>query len=1066
MSSGRQELTKKTIFLVRRKKKGFGEALKFVKIGLIIILCAVEFSLSAQQTPLQIAIDNTPLNSTITIGSYSWFVVRRTTSSDGVNYTFLISKSFIINSVAFDSSGNNDYGTSPLRTAINDDYTNNSAHYGELPTIAVVPDLGIYSAQDATSEPKADLAGSTTTDILFAPSFADVSNWCAGGSGSVNIGPPVTTDYSARWWTRTPYTTSGQVWEVFPSGGALVGVPPQGLMNENAVGGIWVRTSALYFTISGAVSGLPDNEGVELSYSVGGVPQTPVTTTTGGAYSISQIPYGSNVVITPQTIPGYEWYVSPTPDISNVTTDIAKKFITYYIPGFTVNNENYTDVDGKGFCENSFTFNADPNIPAQIVWTLDGIEVSLSGSMYSFTQTLQNGYHTIVMSIPVLGKTYTTHFYVGELSVIWTPGANSTGTEDDKRNWNIAANWTPTVVPTPCDTVYIPGNLAYYPMLDDANPAECRVIYFMYGAELGRPDLLTYQRAFIQYNFGLSQSNQTIDTNQNLVLKNNSTGDRLVYSASVSATPMTRERWYMLSAPLKSVVTGDLDFGGFPLTFLRKFGPVNKDNIQYLVGEWTTPYNSMSESVSPTGTEGFAFYMYEYLSGGTAARNQSCYESGVFGTSYNEDDYMLNRDGQNYGIKYADGILELPFFADSTNLYAHRTQVYNQPVSTFYYISDGINYHPDFNMLTGETESVTREANDENYRFAPESYNGSSWVFQNPLIHPVTTLKAGDEFLVGNPYMSSIDMAEFCKENPSVEPSFRIWNGSDFDTYSVDTSTGVVTPTDLGTSPYISPLQGFFLRYTGSGEVSFDVKKISTVRQTLAFNLRSSQDSGEKNLLRIKAENGSSVSYAVIGYKDGASNGYVPGEDVQKLFSPFDYVPSIYSLAGETPVDINFINDNGNIIIPLGIKTGQMGDISLTFTGMDNYFKASKIELIDALENKTVDLTGESSYTYSFNNTDTGILNGRFSLRISNSTNSLPDVNPSDNLNVYGNSKGIYVVSSEPVQKLEIYDLTGRKLYESNSDARYYPLQNNPVNPPLIVKATTKNNVKTVKINY
>jgi len=1061
----KRKLTNKTNLLVKCKEKGLKRTLNFVKLGLIIMLCAIEFSLSAQQTALQAAIDGTALNGTITIGSYTWFVVKRTTDS-GIDYTFLISKSYIVSNIQFDDNGNPDYGHSTLRAAINSDYTNFNGSYGDLPSIAVVPVLGAFDDQNVSSTPTATMAGAQTTDIIFAPSFDEIIKWSHSGGAPEGIGPPVTTNYNTRFWTRTNTGNSAQVYEANVVGGALVAMPPSGSLYD-AIAGIWVRTSPLYVTISGTVNGSPktDNADVQISYTVGGVTQTSVTTAAGGEYNILQVPYGSNVTITPEDIPEYEWYVSPTPDISNVRTDITGKDITYYIPGFTVNGDNYKDVDGKGFCNNSFTFSADSHIPGPIVWTLDGTEIPSTYNLYSFTQTLQDGYHTIVMTASTIGKTYATHLYVGDFSVIWTPDSNSSGSDDDKRNWNIAANWTPTVVPTSCDTVYIPGNLAYYPMLEEANPATCRVIYFMFGAELGRPDLLTYQQAFVQYNFGLSQSTQnTTNSNQNLLLENSSTDKRMLYSASVSAPQIERERWYMLSTPLRSVVSGDLGFGGFPLTFLKKFGPVDKGNVKYPVGEWTTPYNNMDELLSPTGTEGFAFFMYEYLTGGDAKRNMGCFESGAFG-DYNENDYMPNRNGQSFGIEKTNGILELPFFADSTNLYAHRTQMYNQPTSTFFYINDGVTYPAMFNTLTGTTETVTREANDGNFRFAPESYAGGSWVFQNPIIHPVTNLNAGDEFLVGNPYMSSIDMVEFCKNNASVEPLFRIWNGDDFDDYSVDIATGEVTLSNAETSPYIAPLQGFFLKYAGSGNVSFDVTKISTVRQTTAFNLRSSQDAGEKNLLRIKAENGSSVSYAVIAYKDGASNGYNSREDVQKLFSPFDYVPSIYSLADETPVDINFINNNGNIIIPLGIKTGQTGNIQLTFTGMNNYSIAAKIELIDALENKTVDLTGKSSYACSFNNTETGIQNGRFSLRISSSITSLPDINSADNLNIYGNSKGIYVISSEPVQQLEVYDLSGRKLYESNTDARYYPLHDYSDNFPLIVKVMTKNMVKTVKTN-
>jgi len=659
------------------------------------------------------------------------------------------------------------------------------------------------------------------------------------------------------------------------------------------------------------------------------------------------------------------------------------------------------------------------------------------------------------------GSCYTTarDVLIGAGSMVWSP-ENNTGS--DTQNWNNPDNWTPMTVPMACDTVYIPGNSIDYPLLTGA--AECSDIYFLYGAELGHPEKLTYQRAFVQYNFGLKQSLQI--TNQNdksLVLNSNpTTDDRMRYSASVSATPIQRERWYMLSSPLKSVVTGDLEFGGFPLTFLKKFGPIVKDTKSYAVGEWTTLYNGMADPVAVNVTDGFAFYMFGY--GNTTGDNTGCFESGSFNT-LNDLSSMPDRSGKSYGIQQVNGILELPFFANSTNLPAHRTQAYNPPQSIFYSIWDDT-YSSNFNFFTGNTESVTRNiATNENYRFAPETFNGTKWVFPTEVTHPVTDLVDESDFLVGNPFMSSIDMVQFLIDNAtSVDSYFRVWNGNGFDDYEINTSTREVTSTNMyDDSPYISPLQGFFLSYKGAGAVRFNVDISTVVRPTVPFDLRSDAETPEVNLLRIKAENNYAASNAVIGYKDKASNDFVRGEDVRKLFSPFDYVPEIYSLAGDIPVDINFIN--GDALVPLGIKTGQTGNIRLTFTGMDNYSNVSKIEFIDALQNQTVDLTGKSSYTYSFNTTETGIQNGRFSLKVGNPTMPLTDINHPVDWNVYGDSKGIYVVLPEPVQKIEVYDFAGRKWYESNTDAKFYPLPGNLAGSPLIVRVTTKNNVKTVKIN-
>lgn len=89
-------------------------------------------------------------------------------------------------------------------------------------------------------------------------------------------------------------------------------------------------------------------------------------------------------------------------------------------------------------------------------------------------------------------------------------------------------------------------------------------------------------------------------------------------------------------------------------------------------------------------------------------------------------------------------------------------------------------------------------------------------------------------------------------------------------------------------------------------------------------------------------------------------------------------------------------------------------------------------------------------------------------MRIGSSLTSLPNVNTSDDPVVYGNSKGIYVITpaSDPVQQVIVYDFPGKKLYETTVNASFYPLSGNSGQSPLIVKVITKNRVKTVKINY
>ena len=795
----------------------------------------------------------------------------------------------------------------------------------------------------------------------------------------------------------------------------------------------------------------------------------------GSGYSFCQVALGSDVATPPTYL-----FDNPGGVIVGAFGVGPQESYYYYSGfktknltlGFTVNGDYYFDMDGKVYCDISdFVFKTVSDTLTSVVWKLNGSEIAADPVKPGTVRiNLPDGYYTIAMTN--YDTTYTTRFFAGGSSAIWTPDNNTAGTEEQKRDWNTADNWTPAVIPTGCNNVYIPGNLEYYPQLTSA--AECRNIYFMQGGELGRPDLLTYKRAYVQFNFGLMQSPYQIkDENQDLVLKSGASADRMRYSAAVSADSLLRERWYMLTAPLRGTVTGDLGFGGFPLTFLMKFGPVNKGAHLYNVGQWTTPYTEMTEPLSCT--DGFAYYMYGY---GMTTSDVGCDESGVYGALPELNEFPLlpaERSGLNYGLGETNGILELPFFEDTTNLNAHRTQVYD-PVfrqSIFYSVYDGKNGSVLNALTSNPPESVIRENNDGNYRFAPEIRSGGKWVFQNPVTHSEAQLVGDDEFMVGNPYMSSIDMIAFIRDNTgTLQPQYRLWNGTTFISYMVDLGNNTVICCDPGEIDpgYVAPLQGFFLRtvnpYTKTGSVaSFDVTKISTVRPGGAFSLRSKTP--EQNRLRIKAENDKAASYLLIGYKEDAADGFRSGEDGQKLFSPVEYVPEIYALADETPTDILFVNNKKTMDIPLGIKTDRTGKIRLTFTGMDNYTKASKIELNDALGICTADLTGKPSYTCTFDLSEAGISNGRFSLRIVSSITGLPDTNDSDALKVYGDSKGIYVISpaSDPVQQMAVYDFQGRKIYESTSDARYYPLPGNLGRSPLIVKVTTMNMEKIVKIN-
>jgi hypothetical protein len=82
-------------------------------------------------------------------------------------------------------------------------------------------------------------------------------------------------------------------------------------------------------TISGTVSGLPDNTEITVHYAFNGGAWKSIKTDNNGKYTIPNVPYGSNVEIVPSIQTGYEATVFAMPSTLNVIEDVIDKNIIY-----------------------------------------------------------------------------------------------------------------------------------------------------------------------------------------------------------------------------------------------------------------------------------------------------------------------------------------------------------------------------------------------------------------------------------------------------------------------------------------------------------------------------------------------------------------------------------------------------------------------------------------------------------------------------------------------------------------------------------------------------------------
>ena len=583
----------------------------------------------------------------------------------------------------------------------------------------------------------------------------------------------------------------------------------------------------------------------------------------------------------------------------------------YYLAGsaakdlntsFTVNGESYLAMKGKAYCDTSdFEFIASFSglYPSSIIWTLDGtVLTDFNNSLTAYAYGLSGGMHTISLSVPSGAgyKTLSTHFFVGGGVVVWTPEANTTGTSVEKQDWNNSDNWTPNVIPSECLDVYIPGNSECYPTLNDTINARCHNIYFHFGGEVAKPHLLTYNKAFVEYNFGyFSGSTYTID------------GDPR------SAVPMVRGRWYALAAPLNKIAPGDFSFGGKPDAWQQGF--IQTTNGGSFIGQWATPHNANATNVPEDQYGGIAVWMADVVPG-----------------SIGEDvTYQTN-------LNALQGLIWMPYFEDPATSTLHRIHQYTGGESRFYYYYNKDPGQP----ISSQYDAITR--GNEAYRFV---FDGK---LDNVLIdgtyYPTYRLEvpAGKELMIGNPFLSNLDFNKFYEINQLnlANPTYRVYDDTGWTKHYTVGSGGAIDEN-------IAPLQAFFIQTAGSGtvELLFPPDLVSVTKPD--NKLRASEPGMDyDDVLYIEASNSKGSSWLTLGMKDGVN--------VDQLFNNdtlYAGAPQLYFASGEHKHAVHFLSREAQMHI--GVRSQSNEKITLKFKNTEK-FNTESLMLQDYKSGEIYDL--------------------------------------------------------------------------------------------------------------
>ncbi len=420
----------------------------------------------------------------------------------------------------------------------------------------------------------------------------------------------------------------------------------------------------------------------------------------------------------------------------------------------------------------------------------------------------------------------------------------------------------------------------------------------------------------------------------------------LTYNGAKVEMTVSSNQWHMLSAPLKQIYTGDyyvdhynphldLDGRGMLVHMMHFHIPNYQTNATLVEYDWNNTFNT--NDIELGSGQGFALFANPRGSG----------------------------------------------FTD------HEDLTFNFPKK------DSIHYYYNISgAITGQGAPLDRT---KSYRFIYEDDIDSNGIvtLKNPEV-----MEDGKSVLIGNPFMTHLNFDNFAARNTAwIYDEYRLAYGTavndgyinqpvtykklEGDYYSSD-------PTDASLTSLIPPMQSFIVTSRGAlTELTVHAQEDTQIDPDNTLR------SGRKTLpvLNIIASRGKQKSKAILVRLDGASDTYQTEEDSRRLF-PKEENRSvlIYTVSSDNyALDINSMGELKGMI-PVGIRTSEIGKITLNFSGMEEFADQS-IYLHDTKENKVINLSETDEYIF-FKLDDEVYINDRFFISFKTITSIDSLVNP------------------------------------------------------------------------
>jgi hypothetical protein len=279
--------------------------------------------------------------------------------------------------------------------------------------------------------------------------------------------------------------------------------------------------------------------------------------------------------------------------------------------------------------------------------------------------------------------------------------------------------------------------------------------------------------------------------------------------------------------------------------------------------------------------------------------------------------------------------------------------------------------------------------------------------------------------LVGNPYPSAIDW-----KASGWTRSILASSGSGYD-YWIFSNTagnyGVYNSGDAGetgtngTSRYIAPMQGFFVKASSAGNLTMANVQVHSTQSWL----KEVADAEISLRVKLTTSANSFCDEMIVAVNSAYETG-----GSQKFWSMFTEAPELYSIKGSSNYSIDRLASvNENSFVTIGIKAGLDAGYSLNFTGVDNFSLAKSILLEDLKTGTNQDLKTNPSYSFS---ADPGDDPERFHLHFSGPFGIIDQPSQPDFI-IYSSNHTVYVKNisgKNAIGDIFICNLLGQKTAE------------------------------------